>query len=109
MRQRTLDYLALFLAAAVTALPVAVEAAFMLASATSDNCLAIEVMLSKALVEAFSIDCMVAAKTSPPTGAEPLAFSTALAAFLVKLLYWLSMTEVTSFCMLVTRSYTLRE
>ena len=76
----------------------------MLASATSENCLAIAVMLSKALVEAFSIVFIVAAKTSPPTGAPAVAFSTALLAFLAKLLYWHSMTVVTSFCMLLTSS-----
>jgi len=90
---------ALFLAGAATLL-----AACRLASAISDSCLAIEVIWSKALVEAPSMDCMVAANTSPPTGAEALAFSTTLSAFLVKVLYWASMTPVISFCISETRS-----
>ena len=50
-------------------------AALTLASAISVSCLATALMLPKALVEASSMDFMVAAKTSPPTGAEAVAFS----------------------------------
>ncbi|EKE16667.1 MAG: hypothetical protein ACD_10C00862G0001 [uncultured bacterium] len=72
---------------ALTALPAALPAVCRLVSAISLNCLDIEVSVSKALVEAPSIDFIVAAKTSPPTGALAVAFSTALEADLVKVLY----------------------
>ena len=66
------NYLVAFLAAAAVALlagAATLLAVCRLASAISDSCLAIEVIWSKALFEALSIDCMVAANTSPPTGA----------------------------------------
>ena len=55
--------------------------------AISDSCLAIH--LVEGLGQAPSMDCIVAANTSPPTGAEA-GLSTAVSAVLVKVLYWAS-------------------
>ena len=72
-------------------------------------CLAIWEMFSKAVLDAFIICFIAAPNTSPAIGVATPVFSISPDALWRIVLYWSSMTDVISRCMLAASSYKLRE